>query len=128
MEKPFVLVVEDEPLIAAMVELTFMDAGFEVCLAASAAEAEEQQRQLGSNLAALVTDIRLGDGPDGWSIASGARTRLPLLPIVYMTGDSASDWTAFGVPGSILIQKPFVGAQVLAAVIDQMNADGVQRE
>ena len=40
-----------------------------------------------------------------------------------MTGDSAADWTAFGVPKSVLVQKPFVAAQVLSAVMTLMNED-----
>lgn len=123
MDKPIVLIVDDEPLIAVMVEGTFEDAGFEIRSVMDAAEAADQIAELGARLAALVTDIQLGAGPNGWAIAVEARTQLPLLPVVYMTGDSASDWTAFGVPKSVLVQKPFVGAQVLAAVTTLMNAD-----
>lgn len=123
MDKPIVLIVDDEPLIAAMVEGTFEDAGFEIRSVMDAAEAADQIAELGARLSALVTDIQLGAGPNGWAIAVEARTQLPLLPVVYMTGDSASDWTAFGVPKSVLVQKPFVGAQVLAAVTTLMNAD-----
>ena len=123
MDKPIVLIVDDEPLIATMVEGTFEDAGFEVRCAANAEDAAAQVAELDIRLSALVTDIRLGKGPNGWAVAVEARTKLPLLPVVYMTGDSAADWTAFGVPKSVLVQKPFVGAQVLAAVTTLMNSD-----
>jgi DNA-binding response OmpR family regulator len=123
MDKPIVLIVDDEPLIAAMVEVTFEDAGFEVCSVMTAVEAITVVEGLGSRLAAVVTDIQLGDGANGWSVAVDARTKLPLVPVVYMTGDSAADWTAFGVPKSVLVQKPFAGAQVLAAVTTLMNSD-----
>ena len=123
MDRPIVLIVDDEPLIAAMVELTFDDAGFDVRSAISVTDASDQIVDLGDRLSALVADIRLGDGPNGWAVAADARTRLPLLPVVYMTGDSAADLTAFGVPKSVLVQKPFVGAQVLAAVTTLMNSD-----
>lgn len=123
MDRPIVLIVDDEPLIAAMVEVTFEDAGFEIRSVMNAAEAADQIAELGARLSAIVTDIQLGAGPNGWAVAVEARTQLPLLPVVYMTGDSASDWTAFGVPKSVLVQKPFVGAQVLAAVTTLMNSD-----
>ena len=123
MDRPIVLIVDDEPLIAAMVEVTFEDAGFEIRSAGDAADAAEQIVALGTKLSALVTDIQLGEGPNGWAVAVDARTQLPLLPVVYMTGDSAADWTAYGVPKSVLVQKPFVGAQVLAAVTTLMNSD-----
>lgn len=122
MNRPLIYVVDDDPLTAAMVAMTFEDAGFEVQTAADAAEALPQITELDAQVSALVTDIQLGDGPNGWAIATLARTRLPHLPVVYMTGDSASDWSAFGVPRSVLIQKPFAGAQVLAAVTTLMNA------
>ncbi len=123
MDKPIVLIVDDEPLIAHMVEVVFEDAGFEVFLAMNAAEAAKQIDALDNRLAALVTDIQLGRGPNGWAVAVDARARLPILPVVYMTGDSAADWTAFGVPNSVLVQKPFVAPQVLAAAMGLMNAD-----
>ena len=123
MDRPVVLIVDDEPLIAAMVEATFDDAGFEVRSVLDAEQAKAQIADLGPRLSALVTDIQLGKGPNGWAVAVDARTQLPLVPVVYMTGDSAADWTAFGVPKSVLVQKPFVGAQVLAAVMTLMNSD-----
>lgn len=123
MDKPIVLIVDDEALIAATVAATFEDAGFEVRSALNAQAAAAVVLELDTRLSALVTDIRLGAGANGWAVAVEARTKLPLLPVVYMTGDSAADWTAFGVPKSVLVQKPFVGAQVLAAVMTLMNSD-----
>ncbi|MFN6980913.1 MAG: response regulator [Brevundimonas sp.] len=124
MIKPTVLIVDDEPLISLMVAVVFEEAGFEVITVANAAEAEQISHK-NENLAAIVTDIQLGKGPNGWAVAVDARTRLPRIPIVYVTGDSASDWAAFGVPRSVLVQKPFVAAQVLAAVMKLMNEDNI---
>ena len=123
MDSPIVLIVDDEPLIAAIVEEAFEDAGFDVRIACDAKDAAVLVADVGLRLAALVTDIRLGDGTNGWAVALDARTRLPHLPVVYMTGDSAADWSAFGVPNSILVQKPFVAAQVLTAAMTLMNSD-----
>ena len=123
MERPIVLIVDDDALVALMVETTFEDAGFEV---RSARDAEAAATLIASpdlRLSALVTDINLGPGAKGWAVATEARIRRPLLPVVYMTGDSAADWAAFGVPKSVLVQKPFVGAQILSAVTALLNAD-----
>jgi hypothetical protein len=38
-----------------------------------------------------------------------------------MTGDSAADWTAEGVPNSILVQKPFAFTQVVTAISTLLN-------
>jgi hypothetical protein len=44
------------------------------------------------------------------------------LPVVYMTGDSADQWLAHGVLGSILLKKPFVDAQLITALGTLLNA------
>ena len=67
-------------------------------------------------LQGLITDIRLGVGPNGWQVARHARRKFANLPIVYVTGDSAADWTVEGVPGSVLLQKPYADAQMLTAM------------
>jgi DNA-binding response OmpR family regulator len=127
MERPIVLIVDDEPLIAAVVAATLEDAGFEVFCSMTAEDAMQEIDRLATSISALVTDIRLGAGPNGWAVAVDARTALPLLPVVYTTGDSGADWAAFGVPESVLVQKPFVGAQVLAAITSLMNSNNTER-
>ena len=51
-----------------------------------------------------------------------AREASPNLPIVYISGDSAVEHSAQGVPDSMMIQKPFVGAQVVTALATLLNA------
>jgi len=89
-------------------------AGFEVVTAEDGhAGAEALDRRL-HEVSGLITDIRLGNGPDGWLLAARARTRRPDLPVLYVTGDSAPDWSRKGVPGSALLQKPFGLERMLA--------------
>jgi hypothetical protein len=38
-----------------------------------------------------------------------------------MTGDSAYLWSAHGVPNSVLLQKPFVDAQLITALANLLN-------
>jgi hypothetical protein len=38
------------------------------------------------------------------------------MPVVYMSGDSTSDWTSKGVVGSVNLSKPFADAQLVTAV------------
>ena len=54
-----------------------------------------------------------------------ARELEPSLPVVYMTGDAAGDWTSNGVPNSILVTKPFAPAQVVTAVSQLLNLASV---
>ena len=70
---------------------------------------------------ALVTDVRLGEGLSGWELARAARESCPGLPVVFISGDSAIDHNAQGVPDSVMIQKPFVEAQLITALANLLN-------
>lgn len=120
-ERPVVLIVEDEPLIGLLVQESLEDAGYEPLVAESAVQALHELEATADILSALVTDIRLGGDTDGWYLARRARELNPRLPIVYMSGDSAVDHSSQGVPHSVMIQKPFAGAQVVTAVSTLMN-------
>ncbi|WP_221415992.1 hypothetical protein [Brevundimonas bullata] len=69
----------------------------------------------------MVTDVNLGGEIKAWDIALTARERFPTLPVIYVTGDSADEWAAYGVPDSILIDKPFVPAQIVTAIAKLLN-------
>jgi DNA-binding NtrC family response regulator len=116
-----VVLVEDEAMIRMIVQDALEEAGFEVAPAGSVQEALSVLGQGKLAIGALVTDIRLGAGPDGWEIARHARTARPDLPVVYMSGDSAADWPSQGVPQSQVVQKPFAVAQIVTAVTNLMN-------
>jgi CheY-like chemotaxis protein len=115
------LLAEDEALIQALLESELADAGFEVVIASNGVEAVAELEPDATRFRAVITDIRLGEGPDGWDVARAARQHVPNIPVVYITGDSAHAWTSKGVPGSIMIAKPFVPAQVITAVSTLIN-------
>jgi two-component system, OmpR family, response regulator len=115
-----VVVVEDEPLILEMVREALEEAGFEVLSAASSRSAQEKIEAAGE-IVGLITDVRLGQGPDGWELARAVRSSRPNLPVVYMTGDSAGEWSAQGVPRSLIVQKPFAVGQIVAALTGLLN-------
>lgn len=119
--RPIVLVVEDEPLIGLTIQESLEEAGYDVRLMKSAVQALHEFESAADALNALVTDIRLQDEKDGWQIARRARELNPLLPVVYMSGDSAGDHTSQGVPDSIMVQKPFAAAQIVTAVSTLIN-------
>jgi len=75
---------------------------------------------------AVVTDVNLLGRLDGWEIARAAREIDPHFPVVYMTGAAADKWPVLGVPNSILLQKPFAPAQVVAAVSQLLNVGSQQ--
>lgn len=118
---PAVLVVEDEAMIRISIMEALQEGGYVVFDAHNGASAIDQLAKV-DQLRGLITDIRLGPGPDGWEIAHRARERFPALPVVYVTGDSASDWPANGVPMSVVLHKPFVNAELVAALANQAIA------
>lgn len=103
---------EDDPLVAFTIEMLLVDAGFDVLTVSDGIGALTELRN-GSPPDLLLTDIRLPGGMDGWAIASQAREWFPNLPVVYASGDSGNDWMGKGVPGSMMLHKPFSFALAL---------------
>ncbi len=110
------LLVEDDPHIIDVLDDVLTAAGYEVRKAKDGVQALDAIEANASDLRAVVTDIKLGEGPDGWAIAQRAREFIPNMPVVYMSGDSVHEWASKGVPGSAVLAKPFAPAQLVTAV------------
>jgi DNA-binding response OmpR family regulator len=116
-----VLLVEDDVLVQDLIREGLEDAGYRVIQmedAASAMAVIEQE----AALAGMVTDVNLGSGLKGWDIARVAREKHHDLPIVYVSGDSAHDWTSHGVPHSVMVPKPFATGQIVVALAEMQNS------
>lgn len=123
MNAPYVLVLEDEPLILAAIEAALIDGGYEVIACSSAEEASDQLQRHPEPIAALITDIRLaGSEMSGWDVARRARDQFPRIGVLYISGDSGGDWGVQGVPESLFIQKPFSDARAVAAISTILDA------
>ncbi|HKT15761.1 MAG TPA: response regulator [Allosphingosinicella sp.] len=109
------LLVEDEPLVAMSLADALEESGFRVSLCGTGFDALNYI-EMEDSIAAVVTDIRLGNGPDGWEVARRAREHFPGATIIYITGDSAAEYSTEGVPKSVILQKPFPTAQLVNAV------------
>lgn len=119
---PIILVVEDDQLLQRVVEETLTDGGFDIVIAASGENAVELLDIADGKYRALVTDVNLGrDRMNGWDVARRAREIDSNFPVVYMSGDSAEDWSSRGVPDSIMLSKPFAPAQLVTAVSQIIN-------
>lgn len=44
------------------------------------------------------------------------------MAVVYVSGYSATEWAAKGVPNSIMLEKPFTMAQLVTAISQLLNA------
>jgi CheY-like chemotaxis protein len=64
----------------------------------------------------LLTDVDLGKGPNGFDVARHARACYPNLPVVFVSGTTASRHAAEGVSGSVLVTKPFHPSQIRDAL------------
>jgi CheY-like chemotaxis protein len=118
-----VFVVEDDSLIQPLLVDPLEEAGHRVLVASSGSEAITLlENQEAGSIRALVTDVKLGpSSPSGWDVARRAREVHPDIPVEYVTGDSANEWSSQGVPNSVLITKPFAPAQIITAVSQLIN-------
>ena len=110
------LVVEDDFHIQDLLTSALGDEGFEVITAFDGKQAIAELDTGAGRFRAVITDIRLGAGLDGWEVGRHARELVPDMPIVYLSGDSGHVWASKGVPGSVLVCKPFALAQIVTAV------------
>jgi len=110
---PPLLVVEDGPLTLVSTRTALEEEGYRVVAARHSRSALDV---LDKRFGGLITDIRLPGPCDGWEIARKARALWPEIPVVYVTGESDDDWAEKGVPGSLILQKPYTAGTLLAAV------------
>ena len=125
---PTVLVVEDEALIAMLVEDTLAGAGYRPLLAPDgraappcprhgAAEAAEAPR-------AAVVGLRLAGGLDGREVVGRLRQQHPSMPVVVVTGfdPQAPEADLRGLGGPIVrLGKPFDCDELLGRLADLLG-------
>ena len=114
--EPLLLYVEDDLITRDLVEDALREAGFAVLVADNGTQGIDKLAARYESLRGLITDINLGDGPDGWQVARHARELTSRLPVVYVSAVSEQEWTSKGVPHSLMISKPFAPAQAVVAI------------
>jgi CheY-like chemotaxis protein len=114
-EPRLILVVDDNQVVAMTLAETLREAGFAVLKVNSGSEAMMLIEQA-QGLAAVVTDIRLEAGTDGWAVAERARDLHPDIAVIYISGNSAHLHPDCGVADSRMLQKPFLARQIIDAV------------
>jgi len=99
-----IFVVEDELMTQEVLQLALEEGGFAVSAASSGDQAMAMLEAQSPEFRALITDVNLSPGKlTGWDVARRARELNPDLPVVYMTGGSAHEWSSMGVPNSVLL-------------------------
>jgi CheY-like chemotaxis protein len=120
--KSRVLFVDDNWMISETVSADLRDCGYDVVEASSsfAAVAVIDQHE---PLCALVSDIDLGEGLDGFAVARYARSAYPRLLVVYMSGRNEERHLVEGVPRSTFIHKPFAAEQIAEALANAIRLE-----
>jgi CheY-like chemotaxis protein len=127
MEAPKILLVEDEVLIQEILLAQLEEAGFDIVIANDANQAIAELDAGADRFKAVVTDIKLKEGLDGWEVARHVREHVPDMPIVYITGDSTHEWSSKGVPDSVVLLKPFAPMQLSTTISTLITAADTRR-
>ncbi|HEX4710231.1 response regulator [Phenylobacterium sp.] len=115
MQRLRVLLVEDDFVINVDICGVLEDLGIFVTSVHTADEAISAIDSSGC-FKALLTDIDLGAGLNGFDVARHARGLYPKLPVVFVSGTLGSRHAAEGVEGSVLVAKPFHPLQIREAL------------
>lgn len=100
-----VLLVEDDFALNLSLSECLQEAGLRV-ESVYCAQAALEIIDRGWHIAALVSDVELGPGADGFAIARRARIAHPGLPVLFISGASALRHAVEGVEDSVFIPKP----------------------
>lgn len=111
----FVMVVEDDTVLALSIEAALLDAGArKVVLCPSIARTMEALGEAKPD--AIVLDIHLTDRDDGWALAELVEQLGPPLPrIIFSTGSPEEIPPAIAEMGPVF-EKPYDLAQLVAAL------------
>lgn len=111
-----VLVVEDEPLVRAMIAESLTGEGFDVTEASCGDEAAGL-KNFPDGFDLLLTDVHMPGQLDGLGVAAQARDRNPDLPIVVVTGrPEVKRGVSALQPRCALVLKPYRLSAILRAI------------
>jgi two-component system cell cycle sensor histidine kinase/response regulator CckA len=115
-----VLVVDDERAVRSVVHRSLRIQGYSVIEAADAAAALTELGVSAGRIRVLITDDRM-PGMSGRELARIVARVYPAIPVILMSGDSASGGTE-SEAGMVLLPKPF-SPQALAATLHMALSD-----
>ncbi len=117
---PTILVVEDEVLIRMTLAAMLRDEGFTVIEAFDADEALVALATVPIDV--LLTDVRMGGSMDGIELAARAKSSVPDLKVVVVSGHLTPD-EARDV-ADVFVQKPYLAESVVAWVREILTEAG----
>lgn len=111
---PVLLVVENDTLVRHTLIDALENRGFAVLGATDAAAALGLLTTRG-DIAALLTDVELDDGPDGIALARAARLVQPGLAVLYVSG-----WPGGVPPGALVAGADFLAKPFTAGLAEAL--------
>jgi CheY-like chemotaxis protein len=115
-ERAEVLVVDDEPIIAAMMANLLEEEGYRVTCLTSGAEAVDCIAAGVASFDALVTDVDLGTGISGYELAELLHASQASIATIFMTGDTAERVRRRAPDAAVVLEKPFRPTQLTEAL------------
>lgn len=114
LDKPVVLVVEDEPLILLHVQLALEDGGFDVLTARDSDMARSHLAER-PDISAVLTDVGIPGPVNGLTLAKEVTNSRPGVPVFVTSG--AGEETDMALPDSAqFVRKPYTAAQMCALI------------
>ena len=111
-----VLIVDDDEMICASVDMMLSAVGYSLLTASNGAEAIRIAGTAGQKIDAMLLDLNM-QPMSAEQIFGELRKLHPKLPVVFITGDKWATLEKFpGAKGSKLILKPFSRAQLLESI------------
>ncbi|TMM17159.1 MAG: response regulator transcription factor [Actinobacteria bacterium] len=120
------LVVEDEQVVRDLLVAVLRAEGYEVSAAAEGGEALKQAKTFAPDLA--VVDVRLGTGPDGFTVARRLREQSDVA-LLFLTGADEPDElrAGFEAGADLYVTKPFSVDALLVQVEAVLARNGKSR-
>jgi CheY-like chemotaxis protein len=111
--KAVILVVDDEPSVRNVVQMSLTDAGYQVLTASDGAEALDVSRAYSGAIDLVVSDVVMPNMP-GTELAERIVQERPGIRVLLMTGKLSAGIPPHLLPG--LLRKPFRPKQLLERI------------
>lgn len=124
-QRPTVLLVDDEPLVREVTRRILEGANVEVLAADGGPAAIALAETFEGRIDLLLTDMAM-PGMDGLEVAAQVRRLRPQVRVLYMSGYGETPETRREASngGGRLVAKPFSRAQLVQALADSLSSEG----
>jgi CheY-like chemotaxis protein len=112
LERPVILIAEDEVLVRMLIADVLQDAGYKVIEAANAKEAL-RVLEARSDIRVVVSDVEMPPGPSGVELAAEIRERWPLVQVLVTSGRV---FPAELPGGAVFLAKPWTAESLAQCV------------